>query len=62
MELVTKKCIKRLKEGEDSKRKRYTALCTSNTEQCDPAKLRTLDSMVDMVIKQETPIRSALLF
>jgi len=57
MDLVTKKCIKRLKEGEDSKRKRYTALCTSNTEQCDPEKLRTLDSMVDMVIKQETPIR-----
>ena len=50
MDLVTKKCIKRLKEGEDSKRKRYTALCTTG-QKYDLEKLKgriTRYSMFDV--------------
>jgi len=56
MALVTKQCIKRLKEGEDQKRKRYTALC--RTEKLyNPETLDQLDNIKELMLQQDTPVR-----
>jgi tRNA pseudouridine synthase 10 len=56
LSLVTKKCIKRLKQGEEEKRKKYTALCRTKHPYCLET-LKKLESTSDLVIKQETPVR-----
>jgi len=56
LEVVTKEDIKTLKEGEEEKKKRYTALCVTS-EPCPESKFEELASMVDLKLKQETPIR-----
>jgi tRNA U54 and U55 pseudouridine synthase Pus10 len=46
----------RLKEGEETKRKRYVALCvTAAPYQLDHVK--KLETFTDLAIQQETPIR-----
>jgi len=53
---VTKSSIKRLKQGEEEKRKKYTALCATK-EPYVLEKLEKLELMTDLVLHQETPVR-----
>jgi len=56
MAVVTKPLIKVLKEGEDSKTKRYSALCVTKDDY-DLEELKKLNEIKDMTIYQDTPIR-----
>ena len=56
MQVVSKEDIKTLKEGEEDKRKRYTALCVT-AEPCPASRLDDLEKMTDLKLQQETPIR-----
>ena len=53
---VSKSSIKKLKQGEEEKRKKYTALCRTKDPYCLET-LKKLEEMTDLVLKQETPIR-----
>ena len=56
LRIVSKEDIKKLKEGEEEKRKSYTALCvTSEPVSCD--KFTDLEKIVDLKLEQQTPIR-----
>lgn len=56
LSLVTKDNIKKLKEGEEEKRKRYTALCVTASP-VDQEKFRALEQINDLKVEQQTPIR-----
>ena len=56
LQVVTKEDIKKLKEGEEEKRKRYTALCVT-AEPCPDNMFCKLEKMTDLTLHQETPIR-----
>eukprot|EP00090_Calanus_glacialis_P040296 TRINITY_DN7024_c0_g1_i2.p1 TRINITY_DN7024_c0_g1~~TRINITY_DN7024_c0_g1_i2.p1 ORF type:complete len:493 (-),score=186.84 TRINITY_DN7024_c0_g1_i2:61-1539(-) len=56
LQVVTKEDIKKLKEGEEEKRKRYTALCVT-AEPCPNNMFCKLEKMTDLTLHQETPIR-----
>jgi len=56
LQVVTKEDIKTLKEGEEDKRKRYTALCVT-AEPCQEHMFNELPKLIDLILKQETPIR-----
>jgi len=56
LRVVTKEDVKNLKEGEEDKRKRYTALCVT-AEPCPSVKLEELEQITDLKLQQETPIR-----
>jgi len=56
LQVVSKEDIKNLKEGEEQKRKKYTALCVTS-ESCPDDKFDKLSRMVDVKLEQETPIR-----
>jgi len=56
LQMVSKKDIKRLKQGEEEKRKRYTALCVSK-ERLPQERLDSLAGMKDLALQQQTPIR-----
>ena len=49
--MVSKAAIGRLKEGEEEKRKRYTALCVTAVK-VEDAVLRGLDNQKDLVLQQ----------
>lgn len=56
LEVVTKEDIKTLKEGEEDKKKRYTALCVTS-KPCPESSFDELETLQDLNLKQETPIR-----
>lgn len=57
LQIVAKADVAQLKDGEDSKRKAYTALCVTRTPY-DLAHVRKrLESMKELVLDQRTPIR-----
>jgi len=56
LKVVSKEDIKKLKEGEEDKKKRYTALCVT-AEPCSSDKLDQLQNKTDLKLLQETPIR-----
>jgi tRNA pseudouridine synthase 10 len=56
LQVVTKEDIKKLKEGEEEKRKRYTALCVT-AEPCTDNMFCKLEQMTELTLQQETPIR-----
>ena len=56
LQVVTKEDIKKLKEGEEEKRKRYTALCVT-AEPCPDNMFCKLEKMTERTLQQETPIR-----
>ena len=50
--------INALKEGEDQKKKTYTALCTLNKDKLEIAKVKEkLEAIKDLKLAQQTPIR-----
>ena len=51
LRMVSKAAISRLKEGEEEKRKRYTALCVTAVK-VEDAVLRGLDNQQDLVLQQ----------
>ena len=51
LRMVSKAAIGRLKEGEEEKRKRYTALCVTAVK-VEDAVLRGLDNQKDLVLQQ----------
>merc|ERR1712110_242055 len=60
LQLVTKDSIKALKDGEDAKRKTYTALCVISKEAATETvvdKLIKLEEMGEVKLSQRTPIR-----
>ena len=56
LRMVSKAAIGRLKEGEEEKRKRYTALCVTAVK-VEDAVLRGLDNHRDLVLQQVTCTR-----
>eukprot|EP00092_Neocalanus_flemingeri_P011611 GFUD01012512.1.p1 GENE.GFUD01012512.1~~GFUD01012512.1.p1 ORF type:complete len:491 (+),score=170.04 GFUD01012512.1:48-1520(+) len=56
LRVVSKKDIKNLKEGEEDKRKRYTALCVTS-QPCPSSRFDELEKMTELKLQQETPIR-----
>lgn len=54
--VVNKADVKKLKDGETSKRKRYTALCVTKLPY-DLEAVKKLENMTDLELEQETPIR-----
>ena len=50
--------INALKEGEDQKKKTYTALCTLNNDDLKIAQVKEkLEAIKDLKLAQQTPIR-----
>jgi len=56
LKVLSKNDIKKLKEGEEEKRKGYTALCVTS-DKVDTEKLSELASLKDLKLEQLTPIR-----
>jgi len=56
LKIIQKADLKKLKEGETSKRKRYTALCVTKLPYV-MKDVKKLESMKDLELQQETPIR-----
>ena len=56
VQVLSKNDIKKLKEGEEEKRKGYTALCVTS-DKVDTEKLSELASLKDLKLEQLTPIR-----
>ena len=56
LRLVSKEDIKTLKEGEEEKRKEYTALCVTSAP-VEAERLRELERLQDLQLEQQTPIR-----
>jgi len=56
LQVVTKEDIKTLKEGEEEKKKRYTALCVTSDPVSDSS-FDELEKLKDLSLRQETPIR-----
>jgi len=56
LSMVTKADITKLKEGEEEKRKQYTALCVT-ARPVERDVLLKLNTMKDLTIMQETPVR-----
>ena len=56
LKIVSKASLKKLKEGEEEKKKFYTALCVTS----DPVsreKIQEIEKLKDLSLQQETPIR-----
>ena len=56
MKIVSKGSIKKLKEGEEEKKKFYTALCVTS-EPVNRDKFEEIEKLKDLKLRQETPIR-----
>ncbi|XP_064109081.1 tRNA pseudouridine synthase Pus10-like isoform X1 [Macrobrachium nipponense] len=56
LQIVDKKDVKNLKEGEEEKTKAYCALCIARAGY-DPSLLKQLSGMKELVIQQKTPVR-----
>ena len=56
LRIVSKEDIKTLKEGEEEKKKEYTALCVTSRP-VEVERLRELERLEDLQLDQETPIR-----
>jgi len=56
LQIVSKDDIKSLKEGEEEKKKRYTALCVT-AGPCPEQNFSVLENFKDLKLMQETPIR-----
>ena len=56
LRIVSKASLKKLKEGEEEKKKFYTALCVTS-EPVDKEKFQDIAKLKDLSLQQETPIR-----
>ena len=56
LKIVSKGSIKKLKEGEEEKKKFYTALCVTS-EPVNRDKFEEIEKLKDLKLRQETPIR-----